>query len=161
MDPLAVLGHCLWTALFAAGLGVTLTAPPRYLLACAACGFVGRAVKDVALAADLDLTRTTVLAAFAVALTAAALTRTHRVSPVVLICGVLPLGASSAMFAVIFALTRVATVEGAELAEVSMALTSSLGKVFATTLAIAVGMAAGVAVIKLLRLGRSEGALSA
>jgi hypothetical protein len=161
MDPVAILGHCLWTALFAAGLGVTLTAPARYLFACGACGFVARAVKDIALASDLDLTRTTVLAAFAVVLTAAALTRDHRVSPVVLICGVLPLGASSAMFGVIFALTRVATVEGAELAEVSMALTSSLGKVFATSLAIALGMAAGVGIIRLARWGRSGGALSA
>lgn len=153
MDLIAILTHSVWTAAFAAGLGVMLTAPPRFLIACGACGFIGRLVKDISLAADLDMTRATVLAALAVVLVAAALTRRHTVSPVVLICGALPLGASSAMFGAIFALMRVSTAEGADLAEVSLSLTSNLGKVFATSLAIAVGMGAGVAIVRVLRRG--------
>jgi hypothetical protein len=97
------------------------------------------------------MTRATVLAALMVVLTAAVLLRRHTVSPVVLICGALPLGASSAMFAVIFALMQVATVGDAGLAEVSLALTSNLGKVFATSLAIAVGMGAGVVIVRLIQ----------
>ncbi|KQW86728.1 threonine/serine exporter family protein [Brevundimonas sp. Root1279] len=153
MDPALILTHSVWTAGVAAGLGVTLTAPARNLLACAACGFIGRCVKDIAMASDLDLIRATVLAALVVVLVAAALTRRQAVSPVVLICGALPLGASSAMFGLIFALMQVSTAEGAELAEASLSLTSNLGKVFATSLAIAVGMGAGVAIVRLIRRG--------
>lgn len=151
MDPVAILTHSVWTGVFAAGLGVMLTAPARHLIACGACGFVGRGVKDLALAADLDMTRATVLAALMVVLVAALLTRRHAVSPVVLICGALPLGASSPMFAAIFALMQVSTAADADLAEVSLNLTSNLGKVFATSLAIAVGMGAGVAITRLFR----------
>jgi uncharacterized membrane protein YjjB (DUF3815 family) len=153
MDPVAILSHSLWTGVFAAGLGVMLTAPARYLIACFACGFVARCVKDVAMGTGLDVNRATVLAAAMVVVVAVALTRRHTVSPVVLICGVLPLGASSAMFSLIFSLMQVSTAEDAALAEASMALTSNLGKVFAVSLAIAVGLGIGVAITRLLKRG--------
>ena len=149
MDPIAILSHSLWTGVFAAGLGVMLTAPARYLLACFACGFVARCVKDVAMGSGLDANRATVLAAAMVVLVAVALTRRQTVSPVVLICGVLPLGASSAMFGMIFSLMQVSTAEDTALAEVSLALTSNLGKVFAVSLAIAVGLGVGIGVTRL------------
>lgn len=151
MDPIAILTHSLWAGLFAAGLGVMLTAPARYLLACFFCGFIGRSVKDVTHGFGLDVNWATAAAALAVVLVAVALTRRQTVSPVVLICGALPLGASVAMFNLIFALMKVSTAKEAELAEASLALTSNLGKVFTVSLAVALGLGAGVALVKLFR----------
>lgn len=151
MDPIAILSHCLWTGLFAAGLGVMLTAPAQYLVACFFCGFVGRGVKDITHGFGVDVNWATAIAALAVVLVAAALTRRQTVSPVVLICGALPLGASVAMFHLIFALMKVSTAKETELAEASLALTANLGKVFTISLAVALGLGAGVALVKLLR----------
>ena len=93
----------------------------------------------------------TVIAAAAVVVVAVAITRRHRVSPVVLICGVLPLGAAVAMFNLIFALMQVLSLQGEALDGASVALSANLGNMFTTSLAIAVGLAAGMAIVQLFR----------
>jgi uncharacterized membrane protein YjjB (DUF3815 family) len=158
MDLSALLINALWAGLFAAGLGVMLTAPVRYLVPAFACGFIGRGLRDVLTASDMNVNWATVIAAIVVVLVAVAITRRHTVSPVVLICGVLPLGAAVAMFNLIFALMQISTAKGEALSGAAVALSSNLGKVFDTSLAIAVGLGAGMAVQRLLRRG-DEGAV--
>jgi uncharacterized membrane protein YjjB (DUF3815 family) len=149
MDLSAMLMNGLWAGLFAAGLAVMLTAPPRYILAAFACGFFGRGLRDVCTGLDLTLNWATVIAATAVVLVAVAFTRRHTVSPVVLICGVLPLGATGPIFNVIFNLMRISTAKGDPLSETTLALGSNAGKAFVITLAIALGLGAGMAIVRL------------
>lgn len=93
----------------------------------------------------------TVLAAAVVVLVAVAMVHRHNVSPVVLICGVLPLSASVAMFNLIFALLRLSTAAGDARAEYSLALTANLASVFTTFMAIALGIVGGVMMVRLIR----------
>ena len=151
MDLPAILLQSLWAALYATGLAVLLTAPARYLAPTFLCGFVGRFVRDVCQGWDLSQNWATVIASAAVVLVAVAITRHHAVSPVVLICAVLPLGAARAMFDLIFALLQVSTLQGEALGEASSALIINLGKVFTVSLAVALGLGAGMAIVRLFR----------
>ena len=158
MDLSAILSHSLWAGLFAAGLAAVLTAPPRFLLPTFVCGFVGCAVRDAGVSLGLNVNWATVIAAAVLFLVALALIRRRTVSPAVLVCAVIPLGAAVAMFNLIFAVMRVSTASGDSLAEASISLSANLGKVFATSLAIAVGLAAGMTVSGLSRRGETVAA---
>ena len=151
MDWPAILMKSLWTGLFATGLGGMLTAPVRYLFPTFLCGFAGRAVRDVCMGWGLSQNWATVIAAAMVVVAAAASLRRREASPVVLICGVLPLGGAVAMFNLIFAVMQVSSLEGEKLGEASVALSSNLGKVFVISLAIALGLGAGMAIVQLFR----------
>jgi uncharacterized membrane protein YjjB (DUF3815 family) len=153
----ALVTNSLWAALFAAGFGVILTTPARALIACFVCGFTGRCVRDVIMGWGLSQNWSTVIAAAAVVLVAVAIIRTHRISPVVLICGVLPLGAAVAMFNTIFELMKVSSLKGDALSAASVALTANAGKAFTGTLAIALGLAVGMAIARLFRREQAEG----
>ena len=149
MDHAALFLAGLWSGLFAIALGLLLTAPVRYLLPTFVCGFAGRFCHD--LLADLGMSRdwATVAASILVVLIAAVIIRHRQVSPVVLICAILPLGSALAIFNSIFYLMRISTLEGDDLASASVALNANLGKAFTGTLAIAVGVAAGLGLIRL------------
>lgn len=158
MEVPEILLNALWGGLFASGLAVSLTAPVRYLVPTFFCGFLGRGARDACVAWGLSYNWATVIAAAAVVLVASAIVRGHRVSPVVLICAVLPLGASVAMFHVIFGLMRVSSLQGEALTEASVALLSNLGKLFTGSLALALGLVAGIAIV---RFFKREEAISA
>ena len=151
MDLPSILVTSLWAALYATGLGILLTAPVRYLIPTFLCGFIGRAVRDVCMGWSLSQNWATVIAATVVVLVAVATTRRHAVSPVVLICAVLPLGAAVAMFSLIFALLQASSSTGEALDAASLALSANLGKVFTTYLTIALGLGAGLAIVRLFR----------
>ncbi|RYG02504.1 MAG: hypothetical protein EON94_05760 [Caulobacteraceae bacterium] len=151
MSPAAILEPALWAGLFAIGLAAMLTAPVRYLLPSFFCAFIGRAVRDILTDQGMSVNWATVLAATAVVLVAVLLTRRNMVSPVVLICGVLPLGAAVAMFNLIFALMQLSTAKADALNEASLALGANVGKVFVTSLAIALGLGAGLAICRLFK----------
>jgi len=155
MDPSAIAVNALWAGLFAAGLAVTFTAPARYLVPAAVCGAIGRSLRDVCVELGLNVNWATVIAAAALTLLALAMTRRHQVAPVVLISAVLPLGAAVAMFDLIFALMRVSSAKGEALTTAALALSANAGKVFAISLAVAVGLAIGMAAERLLK--RDEG----
>lgn len=93
----------------------------------------------------------TVVAAAVVVLAAVAVIRRHVVSPVVVISGVLPLGAAVAMFNAIIELMKVSSLKGEALSASSVALSANTGKVFTTSLAIAVGLGAGMAIVRCFR----------
>jgi hypothetical protein len=91
------------------------------------------------------------VAAAVLDLVAVAIIRRHTVSPVVLICAVLPLGAAVAMFNMLFELMRLSSLQGEALSGASVALSANLAKVFTTSLAIALGLGAGLAIVWLFR----------
>lgn len=156
MGASTILANSLWAALFAIGLGVLLTAPPRYLPAACLCGFLGRGLRDVCTSLDMHRGWATLIAAMVVVLVALAFTRGRPVSPVVLICGVLPLGAAVAMFNMIFALVQVSSARGDEVGAAIMAVGANAGEVFTTSLAIALGLGGGIAVQWLLEWAASH-----
>jgi uncharacterized membrane protein YjjB (DUF3815 family) len=149
MELWTSLLQSLWAGLFATGLGILLTTPSRYFVPTFLCGFVGRFMRDLCMGMSLNQNWAKLIAATAVAVVAVATIRRHSVSPVVLICGVLPLGAAVAMFNLILALMRVSSLQGEALGGASVALSANLGKVFVTSLAIALGVAAGMAIAQL------------
>lgn len=151
MDLATMLMNSLWSALFATGLGILLTAPYRYLAATFICGFSGRFVRDLLAGWGMSQNWSTVVAATVVVLAAAAMIRRQRVSPVVLICAVLPLGAAVAVFNTIAGLMKLSSSSGDLVNDASVAFTSNLAKAFTITLAIALGIATGVAILRLLK----------
>ncbi len=151
MDLLAIFMNSLWAGLFAGGLGILLTAPRRYILPAFLCGFAGRFARDVFMSWGMSQNWSTAVAAAVVVLVAVAILRRHVVSPVVLITGVLPLGAAVAMFNAIIGLMKVSSLKGEALREASVALSANMGKVFTTSLAIALGLAVGIAIVRLFR----------
>jgi uncharacterized membrane protein YjjB (DUF3815 family) len=151
MDLLAMLMNSLWAGLFAGGLGILLTAPARYLVPTFLCGFAGRLARDVFITWGMGQNWSTAVAAAVVVLVAVAIIRRDLESPVVLVSGVLPLGAAVAMFNVILELMKVSSLKGEALSGASVALSANMGKVFTTSLAIALGLGAGIAIVRFFR----------
>lgn len=161
LDLSTLLTGGVWAGLFAAGIGTVLTAPPRAIVPTFVCGFAGRFARDVCMSWGWSQNWATVAAAAAIVLLAASLTRRQVHSPVILVSSILPLGAAVAMFKAIVALMRVSSLEGDALRDASVALNASVGKVFMTSLAIALGLSAGTAIVRLFtRRGEPESAES-
>ncbi|MCU0290421.1 MAG: threonine/serine exporter family protein [Thermoanaerobaculaceae bacterium] len=151
MDLVAIAINSLWSGLFASGLGALLTAPPRYAVRTFLCGCAGRLARDVLTGWGVGQNWATTVAATVVVLVGVAIIRERRVPPVVLVSGVLPLGAAKAMFNAILQLMRVTSLEGEPLVAASIALSASVATVFTTSLAIAMGLAAGISAVRLVR----------
>jgi uncharacterized membrane protein YjjB (DUF3815 family) len=151
MDLWTILLDGLLAGFFATSLGVVLTAPTGYVVPVFFCGFSGRFVRDLLTGLGLSLNWSTLIAAAAVVLVGSAFIRRHAVSPVALVSGVLPLAASASMFDAILALMRVSSAQGEALQNASASLISSSAKVFNASLAIAIGLAAGLAIVRLIR----------
>lgn len=147
MNYALMLENALWAAVFAAALGVLLTAPARYLVATFLCGFAGRFARDLCMGWGLTQDWSTMIAAAVVAVLAGLIVRQQRVSPVVLVCAVLPLGAAVAMLNTIYELMRVSFLKGEALTAAAQALSVNAGKVFTGTLAIALGLVVGMALV--------------
>ena len=151
MNLFGILTNGLWAGLFASGWGILLTAPGRYILPAFLCGFAGRFARDVSMTWGMSQNWSTAVAAAVVVLIAVAIIRRSVVSPVVLITGVLPLGAAVAMFNAIIELMKVSSLKGEALSASSVALSANAGKVFTTSLAIALGLGAGIAIVRFFR----------
>ena len=151
MDIVAVLTGSVLAGLLACGMGILFTAPPRYIAPAFLCGFAGRFARDVFMSWGMGQNWSTAVAAVVVVLVAVTVIRRHVVSPVVLVSGVLPLGAAGAMFDAITELMKVSSLKGEALSVSSVALSGNMGKVFTTSLAIALGLAAGMAIVRFFR----------
>ncbi len=68
-----------------------------------------------------------------------------------LICAVIPLSGSVAVFNLIFALIRLSTAAGDARIEYSLAFTANLAAAFTTFLSIALGLGAGLAIVRIFR----------
>jgi uncharacterized membrane protein YjjB (DUF3815 family) len=151
MNLAPVIVNALWTGLFACMLGVLLTAPRRNLAATFLCGSAGRLARDVLVGAGMSLSWATVVAAALIVLLGVTIARSHRVSPVVLISSALPLGASAAVFHTTVGLMRIPALRGEELSRATVALSSNMATAFTITLAIAMGLTIGIALVRVAR----------
>lgn len=143
----------LWAALFAVGLGVRLTAPHQYLIPTFLAAFAGRSVHALLVHGGMGRDWATVIASAAIVAVAVATTRRHHVSPIVLICGVLPLGASSAVFRAVFELLKVSAAQGEGLNAAALAWIAQASRAFTGTMAIALGLGVGMTIARLLDRG--------
>jgi uncharacterized membrane protein YjjB (DUF3815 family) len=151
MGIMTMFINSLWSGLFAGTLGFIFTAPLRYIAPTIFSGFAGRFVRDAFMSWGMSQNWSTAVAAAVVVLVAVAIIRRDDASPVVLISGILPLGASVAMFNAITSLMKVSSFSGEALSQASIALSANIGKVFTTSLAIALGLAAGIVIARLFR----------
>ena len=149
LDPIIV--NVLAAGISAMCMAVLMTAPPGHLLSTFFCGMAGRVIRDVLIAAGWTAAWATAFAAAAVVLVAGAILRRRTVSPVVLISAVLPLGATASMFNAIVHLMRVSSLEGEALSKAADSLIADIGRVFSTSLAIAVGLGAGIVMMRAIR----------
>lgn len=144
MNPIALVLNSLLAGVHASAIAVVFTAPRAYLLPTLVCGFGARLVRDGSIAAGISPPWATLLAAATAVFIAVTVTPRRAVPPVVLVAAVVQLGAGSAVFSVIIELLRVSTLEGPELADASIRLTSSLGRAFTSFVAIALGLQLGI-----------------
>lgn len=151
MNLSAILLEGLMAGSFASALGVILTAPPRYIVPVFFCGFSGRFVRDLLTSLGLSFNWSTMVAAAAVVLVGTAITRRHTVPLVALATSIFPLAASASFFDAILAVMRVSSAKGEELQAASVSLISSSAKAFTVSLAIALGLAAGLAIVRAIR----------
>ena len=149
MNFSAILIESLWAGLFSIGIGILLTTPRQYIAPAFFCGFAGRFVRDLFIGWGFTQNWATTVAAAVIVFVAVAFIRRHGVSPVVLVSGVIPLGAAVAMFNMLIQLMKVSILKGAALNEASVVLSASIGKVFTTSLAIALGLEAGISIVRL------------
>jgi uncharacterized membrane protein YjjB (DUF3815 family) len=156
MDLTSIFTDSLWAALFAVGLGVRLTAPLQYLVPTFLGGFAGRLVHSLLVQGGMGRDWATVLAAAAIVVVAVATTRRHRVSPIVLICGVLPLGAAGAVFGAVFELLKVSSAEGEALEAAALAWMANASRAFTGTMSIALGLGAGMTIARLFDREKAE-----
>ena len=151
MDLLAILREGLLAGFFSCTLGVIFTAPPRYLVPVFFCGFSGRFVRDLLTSMGVGFNWSTLIAAAVVVLVGTALIRRHAVPLVALASGIFPLAASAALFDAVLGVMTVSSAKGEALQTASAALIASAAKAFTVSLAIAVGLAAGLAIVRALR----------
>ena len=157
MGLASILLDSLWAALFAVALGVRLTAPHQYLAPTFLSGFAGRLVHSLLVQWGIGRDWATVLASAAIVAVAVATTRRHRVSPLVLICGVLPLGSSGAVFRAVFELLKVSSAEGEALEAADLAWIANASRAFTGTMAIALGLGVGMTIARLFNRREAEG----
>jgi uncharacterized membrane protein YjjB (DUF3815 family) len=90
----------------------------------------------------------TVLAAIIIVIVAVSIVKSHEVPPVVLVTAVLPLGAAVPMFFVINEIINNSSLTGIATGDSSVALITNAGKVFTTSLAIALGLGIGIEIVR-------------
>ena len=85
-----------------------------------------------------------------IVISAGLIIRSQKVPPVVMVCAVLPLWASVSMFNLLNDLRKVSLLSGDELSKAATDLTANTAIVFVITVSIALGFAAGLAVLKVI-----------
>ena len=154
MTVTGLLVDGLWAALFAGAFGILLTTPPGDVLPCVLAGFIGRVVVGGAGWLGATASWSTVLATVAGGVVASLQRRGSKQAPVAIVCGVIPLGAAVDVFRTIVGLLRLPAVEGAGLEASAVELVVDGARAFTTTLAIAVGIASGMVLLRVGQLRR-------
>lgn len=147
MDLSKLFIECLWVGLFSGGLAVLLTAPRKYILPAFICGFTGKLVLKLLMTIELSQNWSTVFATCTIILLSSILLYRDKVSPVVIITGIIPMGATVAIMNVIVGLIKVSTLSGDLLNQSSVVLIANLGKVFTTNLSIIFGLVIGLGIV--------------
>ena len=138
MDLTAILFNSLWSAIFSAGMAVVFSAPSWALVPSFCCGFIVRLVRDLLIGWGASQNLATFVAAAVVIFIVVSLVRRPGVSPIVMLAGIIPLGAAGALFRAIVGFLEISSLKG-EGPSAPVALISNLSIVFTTTCAIAVG----------------------
>jgi uncharacterized membrane protein YjjB (DUF3815 family) len=145
----AMAVNSFWAGIVASGMAIIFTLPFRYIMPSFVCGFAGRLARDLLVSWGAGMNWSTAVASAVVVLAAVALIRRNDLSPAVLITGVLPLGAALSMFDAIIGLMKVSVFTGEALAAETVTLSANIGKVITTSLAMALGLAIGLAIVRL------------
>jgi uncharacterized membrane protein YjjB (DUF3815 family) len=138
MDLTAILFNSLWSAIFSAGMAVVFSAPSWALVPSFCCGFIARLVRDLLMGWGASQNLATFVAAAVIIFIVVSLVRRPGVSPIVMLAGIIPLGAAGALFRAIVGFLEISSLKG-EGPSAPVALISNLSIVFTTTCAIAVG----------------------
>jgi uncharacterized membrane protein YjjB (DUF3815 family) len=138
MDIAAILFNSLWAAIFSAGMAIVFSTPSWALVPSFCCGFIARLVRDVLMGWGASQNLATFVAAALVIFIVVSLVRRPGVSPIVMLAGIIPLGAAGALFRAIVGFLEVSSLKGEGLSS-PVALISNLSILFTTTTAIAVG----------------------
>ena len=155
MSMLELLIVGLWTGAFAATFAIVFSAPLQAVVPSFCAGFVARIARDWLMHFGVSQTLATLAAAAAVVIVVeVTLVRRPGISPIVMLSGLVPLGAAKAFFAAIIGFLKISTLKGEALAAAPAALLSNMSTLFKTTLAIALGAALGVAIIHSLKSAR-------
>ena len=139
MDLTTPLQNGFWAGLYATGLALALTAPPRALPVVLTAAFVGRFSRDLLMQLELAMPMATVLAALAVTALAVKVAREAASVPVAAVTAVLPLGPSAFIFSAMRAAFNVFAEDPAVAAAASADFTTNSLKAFVVIVAIAIG----------------------
>jgi uncharacterized membrane protein YjjB (DUF3815 family) len=138
MELAAILFNSLWAAIFSAGMAIVFSTPSWALAPSFCCGFMARLVRDLLTGWGASQNLATFVAAALVIFIVVSLVRRPGVSPIVMLAGIIPLGAAGALFRAIVGFLEISSLKG-EGPSAPVALISNLSIVFTTTCAIAVG----------------------
>lgn len=150
MNITEILTIGLWSALFATCMSIMNSTPFKYIIPTFVCGMIGVITRDLLQNAGLSVNWATMAAAFSIVIVAGIMIRSQNVPPIVLICAVLPQWASVAMFSMMNDLRKVSVLSGEDLSKAVVDLTSNTAMVFIISMAIAIGFALGLALLKLI-----------
>jgi uncharacterized membrane protein YjjB (DUF3815 family) len=145
-----ILIDALWSALFATAMSIRNSTPYRFILPTFLSGAVAVCTRDLLENAGLSTNWSTLFAAFMIVISAGLFIRSQRVPPVVMVCAVLPLWASVSMFNMLNDLRKVSLLSGDALNQAAIDLSANTAIVFVITIVIALGFAAGLAVLKII-----------
>lgn len=140
----------LWSALFATAMSIRNSTPYKYILPTFISGVIAVLTRDLLENAGFSTNWSTLFAAFMIVISTGLFIRSQRVPPVVMICAVLPLWASVSMFTLLDDLRKVSLLSGDALNKAAIDLTANSAIVFVITIVIALGFAAGLAVLKVI-----------
>jgi uncharacterized membrane protein YjjB (DUF3815 family) len=148
-----ILMDGLWGGLLSLAMAAVFASPYQALLPSFCCGFIARGVRDALVGRGVGQVLAIAIAAALVVMTAVVLVRRSGVSPIVMVSGLIPLGAAAPFFSAIVDFLQISSRRGDALDPVPLKLVLDLSKVFTTFLAIAVGGGLG---FELARIFRSE-----
>ncbi len=146
----SVLIDGLWSALFATAMSIRNSTPYKYILPTFISGVIAVCTRDLLENAGLSTNWSTLFAAFMIVISTGIFIRSRRVPPVVMVCAVLPLWASVSMFNMLDDLRKVSLLSGDALNKAAIDLSANSAVVLVITIVIALGFAAGMAVLNLI-----------
>jgi uncharacterized membrane protein YjjB (DUF3815 family) len=139
----------LWTGAFAATFAIVFSAPLQALVPSFFAGFFARVIRDSLMGFDMSQALATLVASAAVVIVVRlTLIRRPGFSPIVVLSGLVPLGAATAFFAAIIGFLKLPSLTGEALASAPVELLSNMSALFKTTLAIVLGAALGAGMVR-------------
>ena len=150
MNLESILLDGLWSALFATAMSIRNSTPFKYIIPTFISSVIAVLTRDTLEHYGLSTNWSTLFAAFMIVISAGLFIRSQRVPPVVMVCAVLPLWASVSMFGLLNDLRKVSLLSGSELNAAAIDLSANSAIVFVITVSIALGFAAGLALLKLI-----------